>query len=135
MERPRSLEQLFEEFESLPSQDAEDDKRDVVGVILTAVADRLGEAGGDERYRAVRDASARVRLRSPGAVGFDDAVLELIDATREAFGERPLADVVEVRPQRPEPAPPDADTVTEASEESFPASDPPGYVAGNDGSA
>ena len=129
-----SLEALFDEFESLPARDAEHAKRDVVDRILAAVAGRLADVGDDERFRSVRDASARVRMRSPGAAGFDDAVLALIDAAREAFDEGPLAEVVEVRRPRAGAAPADGDGVTEASEESFPASDPPGFVAGGDGS-
>jgi hypothetical protein len=129
-----SLEALFDEFESLPARDAEDAKRDVVDRILAAVAARLADAGDDGRFRAVRDASARARMRSPGAAGFDDGVLALIDAAREAFEDGPLAEVVEVRSPRPGGAPADGDGVTEASEESFPASDPPGFVAGGDGS-
>jgi hypothetical protein len=93
-----SLEDLFERFESLPSRDAEDAKREVVERVLAAIAGRLAEAGVAGRYRSVRAASARVRLLSPGAEGFDDAVLELIDAARESFDEEPLADVVPVRP-------------------------------------
>jgi hypothetical protein len=129
-----SLEDLFERFESLPSRDAEDAKREVVERVLAAIAGRLAEAGVAGRYRSVRAASARVRLLSPGAEGFDDAVLELIDAARESFDEEPLADVVPVRPAQPPPEPAGQDAATEASEESFPASDPPGFVAGGDGS-
>jgi hypothetical protein len=117
-----SLEDLFERFESLPSRDAEDAKREVVERVLAAIAGRLAEAGVAGRYRSVRAASARVRLLSPGAEGFDDAVLDLIDAARP------------VRPAQPPPEPAGQDAVTEASEGSFPASDPPGFVAGGDGS-
>ena len=134
MNEPTSLEGLFERYESLPSQDAEDPKRATVELIVAAVAERLAGAGDDERYRTVRDATARLRLLSPGAAGFDEAVLEVIDATRDAFGDGALAEVVPVRPA-PSPArTPTRDGVTEASEGSFPASDPPGFVAGNDGS-
>jgi hypothetical protein len=129
-----TLEELFDDFESLPAHDAVQTKREVVDRILGAIARRLAEAGDDERYRAVRDAAARVRLLAPGAEGFDDAVLELIDAARAAFDDERLADVVPVRPEQPVPPPDADDEVTEASEESFPASDPPGFVAGGDGS-
>ncbi len=129
-----TLEDLFDDFESLPAQDAVQTKREVVDRILAAIARRLAEAGDDERYRAVRDAAARVRLLAPGAEGFDDAVLELIDAARGAFDDERLADVVPVRPEQPAPPSDGEDEVTEASEESFPASDPPGFVAGGDGS-
>jgi hypothetical protein len=129
-----SLEDLFERFESLPSRDAEDAKREVVDRMLAGIAGRLVEAGVAGRYRNVRTASARVRLLAPGAEGFDEAVLELIDAARESFDEEPLADVVPVRAAQSPAEPAGEDAVTEASEESFPASDPPGFAAGGDGS-
>jgi hypothetical protein len=127
-----SLAELFERYEALPSRDAEDAKRDLVDRILDGVAAQLAEAGeGDDRHRAVRDVAVRVRLLAPGADAFDDAVLGLIDAARAAFGDT-LTDVVPARSAaergRSEPA---GEVVTEASEESFPASDPPSYVAGD----
>jgi hypothetical protein len=130
-----NLEELFERYESLPSQDAEDEKREVVDRILSVVAQNLASFDpGDDRYRGVRDAAARVRLLAPRAVGFDDAVLDLIDEARAALGRERLADAVAVRPPPGgEGAEPAGEKVTEASEESFPASDPPGYAAGADG--
>lgn len=135
MNRSPSLEDVFERYESLPSGDAEDAKRDVVDRILAGIAQRLARVDArDERYRAVRDRAARVRLLAPGAEGFDDAVLHLIDAARELLGDAPLADAEPVRAvAAAEDAEPADRAVTEASEASFPASDPPGYVAGGDG--
>jgi hypothetical protein len=136
MNEPVTLEQLFERYERLPSRDEEPAKRELVDLIVVAIADRLVRAGDDARYRQLRDATARLRLLSPGADGFDDAVLEVIDAARDAFGDE--RDVFVVRPpartegeggEREERD----DDVTQASEESFPASDPPGFVADGDG--
>ncbi len=132
-----TLDDLFERYEALPAQDAEREKRDLVDRIVVAVADRLADVRDDRRYTAVRDATARLRLLAPGADGFDDAVLDLIDAAREAFDPDDSADDrAGVRsPSRLEALrEPDDDDVTEASEESFPASDPPGFVADGDGS-
>jgi hypothetical protein len=141
MDERASLEDLFERFESLPSRDEEQAKRELVDRMLAAVADRLAATDADdERYRDVRDASARVRLLAPGADGFDEAVLRLIDAVREAFGGERLAEVLSTRaPERQEGAEVEGaevegDSVTGASQDSFPASDPPGYVAGGEGS-
>jgi flavin-binding protein dodecin len=126
-----SLQALFERYESLPSRDEEGLKRALVDRIVVAVAARLAEGGDDERYRTLRDATARLRLLSAGAASFDEAVLDVIDAAREALGDAAIAEVVPVRPAVPEEAPTD-DDVTRASEASFPASDPPGFVAGQD---
>jgi hypothetical protein len=135
MNEQASIEDLFERFESLPSRDEEQTKRELVDRMLAAVADRLAGAGADARYQHVRDATARVRLLSPGADGFDEAVLGLIDAVREAFAGDRLVDVVRARPpERLEDVEGGGDRVTGASEDSFPASDPPGYVAGGEGS-
>jgi hypothetical protein len=132
---PASLRDLFEGFESLPSRDAERAKSDVVDRILAAVAATLARTqAGDPRYRPVRDAAARVRLLAPGADGFDDAVLGLVDAARDAFDEEALAEPIAVGAS-PDDRPGTRDAiVTEASEESFPASDPPAFAADGDAS-
>jgi hypothetical protein len=130
-----TLAELFERYESLPSRDEVEAKRALVDRMLAAMAPRLASDEESARYRPIRDAGARVRLLTPGADDFDAAVLTLIDAAREAFGEDGLAEVAPAAaPERGEHPRPDVDGVTEASEESFPASDPPGYVAGADGS-
>jgi hypothetical protein len=136
VDRRTSLDELFERFESLPSQDAEGAKAELVERMLATVAERLaGVEPDDERYRPVRAAAARVRLLGSGAAGFDEAVLELIDAARERLDEETLAEgVVVASPAAPGPVEPAGEVVTEASEESFPASDAPGYAAGRDGS-
>jgi hypothetical protein len=134
VDEPASLDDLFQRFESLPSQDADGVKAGLVNDILAAVAERLAAAEADEeRYRTVRDAAARVRLLSPGADGFDEAVLELIDAARERFDEQALAETRAVPPRPGDGGgEPEGEVVTRASEESFPASDPPGYAAGGE---
>jgi hypothetical protein len=128
---PASLDGLFERFEELPAEDAERPKQEVVDGIVATLAARLDE--DDEAYDPLRAAVARLRLLSPGADAFDQAVLDVIDLAREALGAR-LADVEAVRPAMPGAEVGEGDDVTEASEESFPASDPPGYVAGGQGS-
>jgi hypothetical protein len=126
-----SLEDLFERYEELPSQDAERTKQQLVDDIVTGISSRPDEGG--DAYDTLRAAVARLRLLSPGAATFDETVLEVIDLAREALGER-VADVVPVRSMQPTDAARGGDAVTEASEGSFPASDPPGYVAGGEGS-
>jgi hypothetical protein len=129
-----SLEELFERYESMPSLDAEEAKRELVDRMLAVMARRLAETddvADFDRYRPVRDATSRVRLLAPGADGFDDAVLGLIDAARDAFARHVLTEGVRASPPRRGSANGSAgDRVTQASEESFPASDPPGYAAG-----
>jgi hypothetical protein len=134
-DEPITLQELFERYELLPARDVEETKRELVGRMLKAVADQLAQTdAGDDRYRAVRDASALVRLLAPGAERFDDAVLQLIDAAREAFGAEHLGGLVRGRAPQSDVGGGEADDpVMETSEDSFPASDPPGYVAGGEG--
>ncbi len=127
-----SLDELFERFEGLPSADVERTKTELLEQILAALAPHAGN--GAPAGRALREAMTRVRMLSAGAEGFDMAVLELIDTARERLDAETRAAPV------PSGARPgegrergDGDEVDEASKDSFPASDPPAYMAGGQG--
>jgi hypothetical protein len=126
------LEAAFRRFEELPSGDAFEDKRLLVRDIGGALA-RHAAGAEPGQHRAIDDAAARLQLVSPEAPAHDELALELIDAAREHLadghdhgGGNALLPAVAAAEA---PGAADDRRIDEASDESFPASDPPSYTA------
>lgn len=132
----RVLEGSFRRFEELPARGAFDEKRELVRDIVAALARH--SAGAEVHEHAAIDAAvARLQMLSPEATDHDEIVLELIDVARAHLADGHAhggPDAGPIRgstgapvPSPPEPEPPD-ERVDHASDESFPASDPPSYT-------